>query len=106
MAKEFKSLVTQEEHDAIAKLYEAVIDLITVHNEAVTKRKEDRVEMSPKQGVHYRMYTDFIRDVQDLVYGLMTVDTAGIKALDEHVKESGTSYTELFLRQMVMDAQK
>ena len=100
--KDFKSLVSKEELEAIDKVKEALENLVDVHNKHVITNLVEQVKKStPKQKVHYSIFTEVIDDTIKNVNVLSTINTEGVKALEEAVKDCNTTYEEVMKSRLI-----
>ena len=89
----FKSLVSTEEHKAVADLKTALETLVEVHNRNVDNIK--CVNVTAQQAVHYATFGDIIIDVMKDVECLETIDTEGAEALAEVRVENDLTYEKI-----------
>lgn len=89
----FKSLVSTEEHKAVADLKTALETLVEVHNRNVDNIK--CVNVTAQQAVHYVTFGDIIVDVMKDIKCLETIDTKGAEALAEVRIENDLTYEKM-----------
>lgn len=84
--KDFKSLVSKEEYEAIVKLKEAMDNYVNVHNNRVIEGIKDIMTASIYAEAQYMMLQDVVNDAMKaigMMYGIHTVDKAVIDNLAE-----------------------
>lgn len=89
----FHSLVSAEEHKAVADLKTALETLVEVHNCNVDNIK--CVNVTAQQVVHYATFGDIIVDVMKDIKCLETIDTKGAEALAEVRIENDMTYEKM-----------
>lgn len=101
----FHSLVSAEEHKAVADLKTALETLVEVHNCNVDNIK--CVNVTAQQAVHYATFGDIIVDVMKNIKCLETIDTKGAEALAEVRIENDMTYEKMakakFMNNMFKD---
>lgn len=94
--KDFKSLVSEEELEAIKKVKKALEELVDVHNKHVVSNLiKDVRKATPQQKVHYMVFCDVVKDTMRDVQCLSTVNTEGVKALAEIRADMDTTYEKM-----------
>lgn len=84
--KDFKSLVSKEEYEAITKLKEAMDNYVEVHNNRVIEGVKDLMTASIYAEAQYMMLQDVVNDAMKaigMMYSIHTVDKAVIDNLAE-----------------------
>lgn len=89
----FHSLVSAEEHKAVADLKTALETLVEVHNRNVDNIK--CMNTTAQQAVHYATFGDIIVDVMEDIKCLETIDTEGAEALAEVRVENDLTYEKM-----------
>ena len=89
----FHSLVSAEEHKAVADLKTALETLVEVHNRNVDNIK--CVNTTAQQVVHYSIFGDIIVDVMEDIKCLETINTEGAEALAEVRVENDLTYEKM-----------
>lgn len=91
--KEFKSLVTDEEREAVEEVVKAVKHLKEVHQQSLVDKLG--VSADAKQSVHFVVFSEIVKDICGNAVMLSEIDTRGVKALEEVHKECGRTYSEI-----------
>lgn len=89
----FHSLVSAEEHKAVADLKTALETLVEVHNRNLDNIK--CVNTTAQQVVHYSTFGDIIVDVMKDIKCLETINTEGAEALAEVRVENDLTYEKM-----------
>ena len=89
----FHSLVSAEEHKAVADLKTALETLVEVHNRNLDNIK--CVNTTAQQVVHYSIFGDIIVDVMEDIKCLETINTEGAEALAEVRVENDLTYEKM-----------
>lgn len=89
----FHSLVSAEEHKAVADLKTALETLVEVHNRNVDNIK--CMNTTAQQAAHYATFSDIIVDVMEDIKCLETIDTEGAEALAEVRVENDLTYEKM-----------
>ena len=89
----FHSLVSAEEHKAVADLKTALETLVEVHNRNVDNIK--CVNTTAQQAVHYFTFGDIIVDVMEDIKCLEAINTEGAEALAEVRVENDLTYEKM-----------
>lgn len=96
----FKSLVSAEEHKAIAELKTAMDNLVKVHLDNLYKIKDGRGQTA-QQTVHLVTYCDLVHETMNNISMLDTIDTEAVKALAELRIEHGITYERMAISHML-----
>ena len=88
--KDFKSLVSKEEFEAIVKLKEAMENYIEVHNNRVLKGVKDIIEADEYAEAQYLMLQDVVNEAMKFIGMMYTIHTVDKKSIDDLAKELDT----------------
>ena len=100
--KDFESLVSAEEYEAIKELKKALDKFIEVHNNNVISSARKIGNLTPYARIQYSILSDVIDDAMtslSIMYGIHTFDK---ESINDIVKETGCNSVEELERKISM----
>lgn len=102
--KDFESLVSAEEYEAIKELHKAMDKFIEVHNNSVMSSLRKIGELTSYARIQYTILSDVIEDAMtslNIMYGIHDFDK---ESIDDMVKDSGCNSVKELERKISMQA--
>ena len=100
--KDFESLVSAEEYEAIKELHKAMDKFIEVHNNNVMSSVRNIGKLTPYARIQYSILSDVVEDAMtslNIMYGIHTFDK---ESINDMMKETGCNSVEEFERKISM----
>ena len=100
--KDFESLVSAEEYEAIKELHKAMDKFIEVHNNNVISSARKIGNLTPYARIQYSILSDVIDDAMtslNIMYGIHTFDK---ESINDMMKETGCDSVEELERKISM----
>ncbi len=100
--KDFESLVSAEEYEAIKELHKAMDKFIEVHNNNVMSSVRKIGKLTPYAWIQYSILSDVVEDAMTslkIMYGIHTFDK---ETINDMMKETGCNSVEELERKISM----
>ena len=100
--KDFESLVSAEEYEAIKERHKAMDKFIEVHNNNVMSSVRNIGKLTPYARIQYSILSDVVEDAMtslNIMYGIHTFDK---ESINDMMKETGCNSVEEFERKISM----
>ena len=100
--KDFESLVSAEEYEAIKELHKAMDKFIEVHNNNVMSSVRKIGKLTPYARIQYSILSDVVEDAMtslNIMYGIHTFDK---ESINDIMKETGCNSVEDLERKISM----
>ena len=101
--KDFESLVSAEEYEAIKELHKAMDKFIEVHNNNVMSSVRKIGKLTPYARIQYSILSDVVEDAMtslNIMYGIHIFDK---ESINDMMKETGCNSVEEFERKISMN---